>query len=155
MPLEWATTQNNLGNALTALGERESGTERLEEAVGTYRAALEELTRDRVPLRWSGRQDNLGYALTALGERESGTERLEEAVEAYRTALEERTRDRVAIDWAMTQSNQGCALTASREIGQDRIDNFNRFYSEVVALKSDSRIGYDPLPNLVKVLADR
>jgi hypothetical protein len=31
----------NLGNALSALGERESGTARLEEAVLAYRAALE------------------------------------------------------------------------------------------------------------------
>ena len=40
------TTQNNLGVALFSLGERESGTARLEEAVAAYRAALEEWTRD-------------------------------------------------------------------------------------------------------------
>jgi hypothetical protein len=32
-PLDWATTQNNLGTALQAFGERESGTGRLDEAV--------------------------------------------------------------------------------------------------------------------------
>ena len=48
--LDWARTQNNLGNALRTLGERESGTARLEEAVAAYRAALKERTRDRVPL---------------------------------------------------------------------------------------------------------
>jgi hypothetical protein len=32
--------QYNLGNALTCLGERESGTARLEEAVSVYRQAL-------------------------------------------------------------------------------------------------------------------
>jgi hypothetical protein len=31
VPLQWATTQNNLGNALRVLGERESVTARLEE----------------------------------------------------------------------------------------------------------------------------
>jgi hypothetical protein len=36
----------NLGGALTRLGEREGGTARLEEAVATFRAALEELTRN-------------------------------------------------------------------------------------------------------------
>jgi hypothetical protein len=46
----WAETQNDLGIALWRLGERESGTARLEEAVSAYRAALEEMTRDRVPL---------------------------------------------------------------------------------------------------------
>jgi hypothetical protein len=41
VPLEWAGTKNNLGNALRILGEREAGTARLEEAVAAYRAALE------------------------------------------------------------------------------------------------------------------
>jgi hypothetical protein len=40
VPLQWATTQNNLGNALRKLGARESGTARLGKAVTAYRAAL-------------------------------------------------------------------------------------------------------------------
>ena len=39
MSLNWAMTQNNLGNALFILGERESGTARLEEAVSAFREA--------------------------------------------------------------------------------------------------------------------
>jgi hypothetical protein len=39
---DWATAQYYLGSALSELGERESGTARLEEAVAAYRAALEE-----------------------------------------------------------------------------------------------------------------
>ena len=69
VPLDWAMTQNNLGNALAALGERESGTARLEEAVAAYRAALKERTRERVPLDWATTQNNLGIALRTLGER--------------------------------------------------------------------------------------
>lgn len=45
--LNWAATQNKLGVALATLGERESGTARLEEAVAAFSAALEELTRAR------------------------------------------------------------------------------------------------------------
>ncbi len=63
VPLDWATTQNNLGNALQTLGERESGTARLEEAVAAYREALKERTRERVPLDWAMTQNNLGNAL--------------------------------------------------------------------------------------------
>jgi hypothetical protein len=48
VPLDWAATQNNLGNVLQTLGERESGTGRLEEAVLAYREALKEWTRERV-----------------------------------------------------------------------------------------------------------
>ena len=47
-------TQNNLGNALWTLGERESGTARLEEAVAAYRAALEE-SDPRARCRSTGR----------------------------------------------------------------------------------------------------
>ncbi len=46
-PLDWAMTQNNLGNALQSLGERERGTARLEEAVAAFRAALKEYTPAR------------------------------------------------------------------------------------------------------------
>lgn len=42
VPLDWAATQNNLGNALANLGKRESGTTRLQESVAAYRLALEE-----------------------------------------------------------------------------------------------------------------
>jgi hypothetical protein len=71
VPLDWAATQNNLGTALKTLGERESGTARLEEAVTAYRAALAERTRDRVPLDWATTQNNLDEALALLAERSS------------------------------------------------------------------------------------
>src|SRR6516162_541829 len=68
VPLDWASTQTNLGNALRTLGEREDGTAHLEEAVAAHRAALEEITRDRVPLGWAETQINLGAALMALSQ---------------------------------------------------------------------------------------
>ena len=40
VPLQWAMAQITLGDALRTLGERESNTARLEEAVGAYDAAL-------------------------------------------------------------------------------------------------------------------
>ena len=123
-PLDWAMTQNSLGNALSTLGARESGTARLEEAVAAYRAALAERTRDRAPLDWARTQNNLGTALQTLGERESGTARLEEAIAVYRAALEEGTRDRAPLDWARTQMNLGNALRTlgARESGTARLE---------------------------------
>lgn len=100
--IHWAMIQMNLGSALTALGERENGTTRLEEAVFAYRAALEERTRERAPLDWAMTESNLGCALLRLGEREGSTARLKEAVVAYKAALEELTRDRVPLQWART-----------------------------------------------------
>jgi hypothetical protein len=69
------------------LGERESGTAHLTEAVAAYHAALEERTRDRVPLDWAMTQNNLGTALETLGERESGTAHLTEAAAAWEACL--------------------------------------------------------------------
>jgi len=86
---ELGTALNDLGVSLQELGDREPGAARLEEAVVAHRAALEELTRERVPLYWATTQMNLGSALATLGTRESGTARLEEAVVAYRAARRE------------------------------------------------------------------
>jgi tetratricopeptide (TPR) repeat protein len=107
---ERGAARNNLGNALKTLGERESGTVRLDEAVAAYQAALQEYTRERVPLQWAATQNNLGNALQTLGSRESDTARLNQAVAAYQAALQEYTRERVPLDWAASFGNQGVAL---------------------------------------------
>ena len=145
VPLDWAMTQNNLGNALATLGERESGTARLEEAVAAFRAALEERTRERVPLDWARTQNNLGNALMTLGERESGTARLEEAVAAYREALKEWTRERVPLDWAMTQNNLGNALwtLGERESGTARLEEAVAAYREALKEWTRERVPLD------------
>lgn len=123
VPLDWATTQNQLGNALSTLGERENGTARLKEAVAAYSNALRECTRERVPLQWAMTQSNLGTALARLGERESGTERLEGAIAAFRAALLEWRREDAPLDWATAQNNLGNALRTlgERESGTTRL----------------------------------
>ncbi len=121
---ERGLAQDDLGAALRALGWRERGNARLEEAVAAFRAALEDRTRARAPLDWAATQKNLGATLRTLGEFESGTARLEEAVAAYRAALEEMTQTRAPLDWAMTQCDLGEALLAlgSRESGTARFE---------------------------------
>jgi tetratricopeptide (TPR) repeat protein len=132
----------DLGIALMRLGERESGSARLEEAVTAFRDALREWTRDRVPLDWAMTQSNLGLALTRLGERESGSARLEEAVTAYRDALKERTRDRVPLDWAGTQNNLGLALTklGERESGSARLEEAVTAYRDALKERTRDRV---------------
>ena len=65
VPLDWATTQTNVGNALLALGKGSGGLKYLEQAVAAYRAVLEVYKREQVPLDWAI-QTNLGDALWAL-----------------------------------------------------------------------------------------
>jgi tetratricopeptide (TPR) repeat protein len=109
-PLDWARAQNGLGFALLRLGERESGTARLEEAVVVLREALQEATRERAPLLWAMTQKNLGLAFIALGGREGGTARLKEAVAVLQEALQEGTRARAPLERAFILNNLGGAL---------------------------------------------
>jgi len=98
-----------------SLGERENGTARLEEAVGAYREALKERTRERVPLDWAMTQMNLGAALAGLGEREGGSDTLKESASAYREALKE-TKDATPYWHRIAQENlvRVTALRAQR-----------------------------------------
>ena len=52
-PDERGTARFRQGVALLRLGERESGNERLAEAVTVFRAALKEYPRKRAPLDWA------------------------------------------------------------------------------------------------------
>ena len=79
-------TQMNLGNALEVLGERESGTAHLEQAVAAYRLALQERTRERVPLDWADTQFDLGLALVALEERAPSADTAREALTCFQQA---------------------------------------------------------------------
>jgi tetratricopeptide (TPR) repeat protein len=136
---------NDLGVALEELGERESGVEKLKEAVAAYRAALKKRTRDRVPLDWAMTQNNLGNALAVLGERESGTARLEEAAEAYRAALQEYTREREPLLWATTQNNLGVALMrlGERESGTAQLEEAVAAYRAALEERTRERVPLD------------
>ncbi|MBF0145345.1 MAG: tetratricopeptide repeat protein [Magnetococcales bacterium] len=144
-PQDWARMQVHLGNALRILGERESGTDKLEVAVEAYREALKEYTRVRLPLDWAMTQNNLGNALSSLGERESGTAKLEEAVHAYREALKEFTWDRVPLDWAATQNNLGNALMrlGERENGTAKMEEAVEAYREALKEYTRDRVPLD------------
>ena len=65
-------------------------TQRLQEAVDAYRAALGEYTRERVPLDWAATQNNLGTSLATLGERTHDRTTLEQARIAVNVAFEVR-----------------------------------------------------------------
>ncbi|MDJ0616033.1 MAG: CHAT domain-containing protein [Calothrix sp. MO_192.B10] len=118
-PQDWATTQNNLGNAYLyrILGER---AENLELAIAAYSAALEVRTRSAFPQDWATTQNNLGiaYGQRILGER---AENLELAIATFSTALEVLTRSAFPQQWAMTQTNLGNAY--SERILGERAEN--------------------------------
>ena len=71
VPLDWAMTQMNLGNALVTLGERESGTARLEEAVAAYNGALEIFVAAKADYYEDVCRSNIARAHSALDERKN------------------------------------------------------------------------------------
>ena len=148
VPLRWASTQNDLGNVLLALGQREGEKTRLEAAITAYLEALKEWTLERAPLDRATTQNNLGLAFWVLGERESGTGRLETAVTAFRNVLMEWTRDRMPNDWAVTENNLGSALMllGERESGTARTGDrcFSRRAKGKIPRAYAARLGNDP-----------
>ena len=77
-PLEWATTQHNLGNALQEQGSGLHGPEAirlLAESVAAYRQALTIRTREQLPRQWATTQNDLGNALQGQGTRAAGYRR--------------------------------------------------------------------------------
>src|SRR5262249_57083528 len=88
VPLQWAMTQKDLGNALSLLGERESGTAKLEEAVVAFREALKEGTRQRAPLQWAAVVGGEGMALMVIAERRGGVGLAERGVRPSHTAIQ-------------------------------------------------------------------
>ena len=139
------TALNDLGYALSTLGQRESGTKRVEKGIAAFNAALEALTRERAPFGWAATQSGLGYALGALGSRESGTKRLEEAVMAFNFALDVQTRERVPLDWARTQVGLGNVLVVlgNRESGTKRLEEAVTAYRAALEERTRERVPLD------------
>ena len=133
---------HDLGVALCMLGARESGTDKLEEAVSAFREALKERTRESAPLEWATTQMNLGTALARLGERDNETGRLEEAIAAYREALKEEMRERVPLEWAKTQNNLGNALArlGERQKGAEKLKEAVAAYRDALQERTRERV---------------
>jgi tetratricopeptide (TPR) repeat protein len=99
-----AATQYELGRTLYTLGLRETGTDRLNEAIVAFRAALDAGAACE-PLERASIQNGLGDALRAIGGRESGTARLEEAIEAYDEAYRVFAKERAFEDQMLIAKN--------------------------------------------------
>jgi hypothetical protein len=73
VPLDWALTQKNLGSALATLGERQSGTASLLEAVAAWNACLTVAT-SVWPAEWVHCVQTHRHEIEVEIERRSATE---------------------------------------------------------------------------------
>ena len=152
-----------LGDALSTLGMREPGTDRLEKAVDAYRGALTANSRKRKPVQWGKVQHSLGIALRHLAERETGTERLKQSIAAHHAALEVFTREHSPRYWAAVQGNLGTVLRrlGERETGTASIEQAvaaHRAALEIFTRErapNDWAFAQDHLGNALSLLGER
>lgn len=137
VPLFWAITQNNLGNALCALGAKDLEPRRLEEAIEAYCASLQIKPDNGVALDWAMTQDNLGIALMVLGKREPSSIRLEESLRAHRSALQMVSREKTPLLWANFMHNLAGTLRAlgEREEGSERLEEAVMVFRSVLEVR--------------------
>ncbi|MEU5345635.1 CHAT domain-containing protein [Streptomyces sp. NPDC020766] len=111
-PVEFATVQNNLGNAYRMLRgsdgtpDGEEAAEAVEQAISAYLSALTVRTRDTDSYGWARTQNNLG---SAYAERLRGTpaDNKQRALQAYRAALEVHDILEYPDDYVMAKTNLG------------------------------------------------
>ncbi len=115
-PLDYAMTQNNLGNAYGRLAEVEAKAENCKKAIKAYQEALKVRTLESFPMQHAMTQNNLGAAYGRLAEVEAKAENCKKAIKAYQAALEVYTLERFPMDYAMTQNNLGNAYQTLAEV---------------------------------------
>lgn len=111
-PLEWAQTQNHLGNILAAQGQQLREGALYRQALTAFEKALEVLSEKVTPTDWAITRCNFGMAAQAVGRQESDAKSLKLAVDAYTNALLVWTRDDTPEEWACTMHNLGNSLHA-------------------------------------------
>jgi hypothetical protein len=79
---------------LRSLGERESGTQSLKQALTALRAALEERCREQSPYQWARTQVNIGLTLLTLSRRGGGNKVANAAIAAFKEATEAQALNR-------------------------------------------------------------
>lgn len=107
-PLEWLEAQILLGEALHSWGMLASDYDRLRDAAGAYRAALQESALGAGSAQAVATRINLGLALTTLGLSDAGTALLDEA----KRELEQAIRDASTLGVTEPPANARQALAA-------------------------------------------
>jgi tetratricopeptide (TPR) repeat protein len=103
--MDWAMTQNNLGNLLARLGALTGDAATLARAKEACCEALEEFTRERAPMDWALTQNNLGRVLRRLGDLSGDAETLARAEAAYREALDAYAASTGTIETTITPAS--------------------------------------------------
>ncbi len=115
-PMQYATIQNNLGNAYWTLAEVEDKAQNCQLAINACQEALRFYTPDRFPMQYAMTQNNLGVAYETLAEVEDKAQNCQLAIKAYQEALRFYTPDRFPMRYATIQNNLGVVYKTLAEV---------------------------------------
>jgi len=152
-PLNWAAFTFNRGRTSSMLGDfAATPAEAITlygRAVEDFRAALEEMTFERVPLQWAGAQTSLANVLQAMAGRETDAEAAVKALEASeaagRASIQVYQGDRFARERAAALHTQGTTLImlGERGGGVERFREAEAAYREALSLRPRETMPYD------------
>lgn len=130
-PLQYATTQNNLGLAYIALPATtlEERTKNIINAIKCYEDVLDIRKKDEYPNRHALTQNRLGltYTYLAAATPEQRAQNILNAIECYETALQIYKKDKYPGGYAMTQNNIGNAYMDSPALtSEQRVQNITK-----------------------------
>ncbi len=108
--IAWAKTQNDLGNILAALAQRQQDVNLYGKAKNCFHQALDVFTREQSPQSWAETKYNLGTVNQALGCMLSDTKPLKVAVAAYTDALSVWSRHISPENWMRTMHQLGATF---------------------------------------------
>jgi len=111
-PLEWATTQNHLGNILAAQGQQLRDESLYEKAIKAFILAFEVFDQKNTPSDWATTQYNLGTASQALARQLSDSKLFTNAADAYTNALLVWSKEQNPLEWALTMHQLGATFHA-------------------------------------------
>jgi tetratricopeptide (TPR) repeat protein len=120
-PLDYAMTQNNLGNAYGDLAGYEQPVENLQRAVAAYAQALVHYTPERSPLQYATTQNNLGNAYGDLAKQFEEINQacywLDLAISSFNEALFFLTEETSPLRHQQVKANLANAVQQARERG--------------------------------------
>jgi len=107
--LDWARTQDKLGEAYHRLGSHNDKLAPYLQAYAHFTAALEERRRDLVPDLWARSKRNVCNTLRDMAELDKGSDKARETMACFQEVLQVYSKEKDASEWAWTQLALGNA----------------------------------------------
>ncbi len=145
-PIDYASTQNNLGRIYKILAGVKDKEENCTTAIDAFKEALKVRTYDMFPIDYAATQNNLGIAYGTLAEVKDKEENCITAIDAFKEALKVRTPEKFLIDYAATQNNLGIAYGTLAEVKDKEENCITAIDAFKEALKAYTKSDY-PLEN--------